>query len=64
MHAVRCVRASTFVCSLGGVVLYCAQPVARPEGVAYDKKDGEEIIKLPARPPIVVMAVRCAPPHF
>ena len=26
------------------------QPVARLTGVKYDKKEGEEIIKLPARP--------------
>ena len=53
-----------FVCSLAVGTRFCIalQPVARPEGVTYDKKDGEEIIKLPARPPIVVMAVRCATP--
>ena len=37
------------------------QPVARLTGVKYDKKEGEEIIKLPARPPSVVMTVRPPP---
>ena len=37
-----------FVCSLAVGTPFCIalQPVARPEGVTYDKKDGEEIIKL------------------
>jgi hypothetical protein len=33
----------------------CYQPLARPEGVTYEKQEGEEIIKLPQRPPVVVM---------
>ena len=32
------------------------QPLARPEDVKYDKNEGEQTIKLPARPPVVVMA--------
>ena len=32
------------------------QPLARPKGVKFEKKDGEEVIQLPVRPPLVVMA--------
>ncbi len=32
------------------------QPLARPKGVKFEKKDGEEVIQLPFRPPLVVMA--------
>ena len=36
------------------------QPLARPTGVKFDTPEGEEIIALPARPPIVVMASWCS----
>mmetsp|Transcript_74278 Transcript_74278/g.120644 ORF Transcript_74278/g.120644 Transcript_74278/m.120644 type:complete len:207 (+) Transcript_74278:18-638(+) len=44
------------IAALGASMHFIILPLARPKNATYDKTDDEETIKLPFRPPLVVMA--------